>query len=159
MAAEKLEKREHTGLLAVGRNCWRIEHASRAGVLVDADAYFKAFVEAARHAQRSILITGWDFHSRTRLLCADGKDCELELGHFLNDLVRRRRELQVHILIWDYPGDLRARPRVGAAVWPVVEAAPPDLLSLRQHAPDRRLAPSEDRGRSTMRSLSAAASI
>ena len=103
MAAEKLERREHTGLLAVGRNSWRIEHASRAGVLVDADAYFKAFVEAARHAQRSILIAGWDFHSRTRLLCADGKDCELELGHFLNDLVRRRRELQVHILIWDFP--------------------------------------------------------
>ena len=45
---------------------------SRAAFVVDADAYFKAFVEAARHAQRSILITGWDFHSRTRLLCANG---------------------------------------------------------------------------------------
>jgi phosphatidylserine/phosphatidylglycerophosphate/cardiolipin synthase-like enzyme len=100
MAAEKAMR---AGLLAVDRNCWRIEHASRAGFLIDADAYFKAFVEAAGHARRSILIAGWDFHSRTRLLCADGRDCELELGRFLNDLVRRRRELQVHILIWDYP--------------------------------------------------------
>jgi len=100
MAAEKAVR---AGLLAVDRNCWRIEHASRAGFLIDADAYFKAFVEAAGHARRSILIAGWDFHSRTRLLCADGRDCELELGRFLNDLVRRRRELQVHILIWDYP--------------------------------------------------------
>jgi phosphatidylserine/phosphatidylglycerophosphate/cardiolipin synthase-like enzyme/uncharacterized membrane protein YdjX (TVP38/TMEM64 family) len=100
MAAEKAMR---AGLLAVDRNCWRIEHASRAGFLIDADAYFKAFVEAARHARRSILIAGWDFHSRTRLLCGDGRDCELELGRFLNDLVRRRRELQVHILIWDYP--------------------------------------------------------
>ena len=100
MAAENLQR---AGLLADGRNCWRIEQASRAGFLVDADAYFKAFVEAARHARRSILITGWDFHSRTRLLCADGGECELELGRFLNDLVRRHRELQVHILIWDYP--------------------------------------------------------
>jgi phospholipase D1/2 len=100
MAAEKAVR---AGLLAVDRNCWRIEHASRAGFLIDADAYFKAFVEAAGQARRSILIAGWDFHSRTRLLCADGRDCELELGRFLNDLVRRRRELQVHILIWDYP--------------------------------------------------------
>jgi phosphatidylserine/phosphatidylglycerophosphate/cardiolipin synthase-like enzyme/uncharacterized membrane protein YdjX (TVP38/TMEM64 family) len=100
MAAEKMSR---AGLLAVDRNCWRVEHASRAGFLIDADAYFRAFVEAAGHARRSILIAGWDFHSRTRLLCADGRDCELELGRFLNDLVRRRRELQVHILIWDYP--------------------------------------------------------
>jgi phosphatidylserine/phosphatidylglycerophosphate/cardiolipin synthase-like enzyme/uncharacterized membrane protein YdjX (TVP38/TMEM64 family) len=72
--------------------------------VVDADAYFKAFVEAARKAQRSILMTGWDFHSRTRLLCqGDGADCDLELGQFLNDLVRERRDLQIHILIWDYP--------------------------------------------------------
>jgi phosphatidylserine/phosphatidylglycerophosphate/cardiolipin synthase-like enzyme/uncharacterized membrane protein YdjX (TVP38/TMEM64 family) len=100
MAAEQAVR---AGLLAIDRNCWRIEHASRAGFLIDADAYFKAFVEAAGHARRSILIAGWDFHSRTRLLCGDGRDCELELGRFLNDLVRRRRELQVHILIWDYP--------------------------------------------------------
>ncbi len=103
MAAEIQEIQQRESLLAAGRNCWRAEHASRAGFLVDADAYFRAFVEAARHARRSILIAGWDFHSRTRLLCANGRDCELELGRFLNDLVRRRRELQVHILIWDFP--------------------------------------------------------
>src|SRR4029450_8769468 len=97
------ENQGRASLLAVDRNCWRIEQASRAGFLIDADAYFKAFVASAAHPRRSILIAGWDFHSRTRLLCADGRDCELELGRFLNDLVRRRRELQVHILIWDYP--------------------------------------------------------
>jgi len=91
-----------------GRNCWRLEHADRAAFLVDGDAYFKAFVAAAEKAQRSILIVGWDFHSRTRLLCADAKgaakqDCELELGEFLNRLVKRNRQLQVHVLIWDYP--------------------------------------------------------
>ena len=85
------------------RNCWRIEHADKAAFLVDADAYFKAFVAAAERAQRSLLITGWDFHSRTRLLCKDGKDCELELGDFLNSLVKKQRALQIHILIWDYP--------------------------------------------------------
>ena len=90
-------------LLQPGRNCWRVERAQRAAFLVDGDNYFRAFVEAARKAKRSILITGWDFHSRTRLLCRDAKDCELELGDFLNDLARRNRHLHIHILIWDYP--------------------------------------------------------
>ncbi len=97
------ENARSTSLFEAGRNCWRIEAADRAAFLVDADAYFKAFVAAARKAQRSILITGWDFHSRTRLLCEDERGRELELGKFLNDLVRKKRALQIHILIWDYP--------------------------------------------------------
>lgn len=86
-----------------GRNCWRVERAGRAAFVVDGEAYFKAFVDAARQAQRSIIITGWDFHSRTPLFWdAQGKVC-IELGQFLNDLVKRRRGLKVHILTWDYP--------------------------------------------------------
>lgn len=91
-------------LFEPGRNCWRVESAARAAFLIDGDAYFKAFVQAARKAQRSILITGWDFHSRTRLLCdSEHGGCELLLGEFLNELARQRRDLQIHILIWDYP--------------------------------------------------------
>ncbi len=93
-----------TGLFEPGRNCWRVEQASRAAFIIDGDAYFKALVASARKAQRSLLITGWDFHSRTRLLCkGDGSDCDLELGEFLNELARTRRDLHIHILIWDYP--------------------------------------------------------
>lgn len=90
-------------LFQPGRNCWRVERAHRAAFLIDGDNYFTAFVAAACRAKRSILITGWDFHSRTRLLCRDPKDCELELGDFLNELARRNRHLHIHILIWDYP--------------------------------------------------------
>ncbi|HEY5809551.1 MAG TPA: VTT domain-containing protein [Povalibacter sp.] len=87
-----------------GRNCWRVASAARAAFLVDGDAYFKAFVAAARKAEHSILITGWDFHSRTRLVCGDdNQGRELQLGEFLNQLARERRGLQIHILIWDYP--------------------------------------------------------
>lgn len=86
-----------------GRNCWRVEPARQAAFIVDGEDYFRAFVEAARKAKRSILITGWDFHSRTRLVCRGPNDCDLELGEFLNDLVRRNRHLHVHVLIWDYP--------------------------------------------------------
>jgi phospholipase D1/2 len=90
-------------LFQPGRNCWRVEHARQAAFIVDGEDYFRAFVEAARKAKRSILITGWDFHSRTRLICRGPNDCDLELGQFLNDLVRRNRHLHVHVLIWDYP--------------------------------------------------------
>lgn len=91
-------------LFEPGRNCWRIEPASRVAFLIDGDSYFKALVSAARRAQRSILITGWDFHSRTRLLCPqDNEGKELLLGDFLNELARTRPDLQIHILIWDYP--------------------------------------------------------
>lgn len=98
------EQRDVTSIFEPGRNCWRRAHADRVAFIIDADAYFKAFVAAAEQAQRSILIAGWDFHSRTRLLCDEqGANCELELGDFLNRLAKRRPELHIHILIWDYP--------------------------------------------------------
>lgn len=90
-------------LFQPGRNCWRVEHADRAAFVVDGDAYFTAFAEAARNAQHSILVTGWDFHSRTPLAWGEDGGKSAEVGQFLNDLVRRRRGLQIHILIWDYP--------------------------------------------------------
>src|SRR5688572_9255553 len=90
-------------LFQPARNCWRVEPARQAAFIVDGEDYFRAFVEAARKAKRSILISGWDFHSRTRLICRGPNDCDLELGEFLNDLVRRNRHLHVHVLIWDFP--------------------------------------------------------
>lgn len=93
----------NASLFQPGRNCWRVEPARQAAFIVDGEDYFRAFVEAARKAKRSILISGWDFHSRTRLVCRGPNDCDLELGEFLNDLVRRNRHLHIHVLIWDYP--------------------------------------------------------
>src|SRR5262245_53454170 len=90
-------------LFDTGRNAWRVAPADRAAFLVDADEYFKAFVAAARRARRSILIAGRDFHSRTRLIGGHVDGCELELGAFLNELVRRERRLEIRILVWDYP--------------------------------------------------------
>src|SRR5262245_25174605 len=94
-AATALVYSEHS-LFQPGRNCWRVAPATRAAFLIDGDVYFKAFVAAARNAQRSILILGWDFHSRTRLLC-DERGEWLELGVFLNDLTQQRPQLNVHI--------------------------------------------------------------
>ncbi|MHB1215952.1 MAG: DNA-formamidopyrimidine glycosylase family protein [Thiobacillus sp.] len=90
-------------ILQPGRNCWRIEPASRASVLVDGAAYFAAFRAAALRAEQSIFILGWDVDSRVRLARdATEDDLPVELGVLLNALVKRHRKLQIHVLDWDF---------------------------------------------------------
>ncbi len=86
-----------------GRNCWRRAGADRVAILVDAAAYFAALAAAFERAQRSILIVGWDVHSRLRLLRDPGPhDLPVELGELLNALTRRRPKLHVNVLDWDF---------------------------------------------------------
>jgi phosphatidylserine/phosphatidylglycerophosphate/cardiolipin synthase-like enzyme len=89
-------------LLRPGHNCCAVAHSARAAFLVDAQAYFLAFLKAAERAERSILILAWDFDSRTRL-DMDAGERGASIGTFLNQLVRRRKRLRVHILDWDFP--------------------------------------------------------
>ncbi|GAA5787103.1 VTT domain-containing protein [Chitiniphilus shinanonensis] len=90
-------------LLRPGHNCWRVEHADRAAVLVDGEAYFRAVRAAIADARRSILIVGWDIDSRMRLV-PEGADDGLpeELGEFLHQVVAPRKGLHCHVLTWDY---------------------------------------------------------
>jgi phospholipase D1/2 len=92
-------------LLRPGYNCCAVARAERVALLVDAEAYFRAFYQAALRAKRSITILGWDFNSQTRLHfdpIPEGGPPAL-LGDFLNYLVRRRRRLRINVLNWDYP--------------------------------------------------------
>ena len=90
-------------ILESGRNCWKIEHASRQATLVDAAEYFSAFVEACRAAQRQILILGWDFDRHERLHRLEPSDeFPDELGEFHVALVRRNPKLSVYLLSWDF---------------------------------------------------------
>jgi phosphatidylserine/phosphatidylglycerophosphate/cardiolipin synthase-like enzyme/uncharacterized membrane protein YdjX (TVP38/TMEM64 family) len=85
-------------------NCFKAVRTDRAALLVDADDYFRAFVEAAAHATESIIILAWDFDSRTELRRDDANPKKVTtLGAFLNALVRRRRRLRIYVLDWDYP--------------------------------------------------------
>ena len=97
--------RDQASLLRPGYNCWAVAHAERVALLADAEAYFRAFHQAALRARRSITVLAWDFNSQTRLhfdpVPAGGPPAEV--GEFLNYLVRRRRGLNVHVLNWDYP--------------------------------------------------------
>lgn len=91
-------------LLAPGENCWRRTAANRAAMLRDGASYFSALRSSLLKAQHNVLIIGWDVDSRTRLRGeappADGApECLHDLLCFL---VRRRPELRIRILLWDY---------------------------------------------------------
>ncbi|WP_342240092.1 VTT domain-containing protein [Inquilinus sp. OTU3971] len=94
-----------TPMLRPRRNVWRIEHAHRAAVLVDAAAYFGALRSAMRQARHRILVIGWDIDSRTPLVGPEGEPADglpATLGDFLCALVRDRPELSVKLLLWNY---------------------------------------------------------
>ena len=90
-------------MLAPGRNCWRIERATRIAFLVDGEEYFGAVRAALARARHSILILGWDIDSRMRLVPDGAGDGLPEpLGGFLNALVAREPHLHGYVLSWDF---------------------------------------------------------
>lgn len=96
-------RRADNGILRQGRNCWRIAPSGRVAFLIDAEAYFKAFYETVKQAERSILLVGWDIDSRITLLRNNARqEFPIKLGDFLNTVVHRKRGLRAHILTWDF---------------------------------------------------------
>ncbi len=116
--------RDSAELFRPGENCWKVAEAERLALLVDGEAYFDAFAQAAEAARHSIFILAWDFDSRTplyrvsapqesrfsrvrrRVRTTLGKASSagaVTLGDFLNALTWRQRRLQIRVLIWDYP--------------------------------------------------------
>ena len=88
-------------LLEPGRTCWRIARADQLAFIVDAADYFEAVADAIERAQHSVLILGWDIHSRVRLR-RDAEDEAGELGRLLDNAARHQPSLRVHMLLWDY---------------------------------------------------------
>jgi phosphatidylserine/phosphatidylglycerophosphate/cardiolipin synthase-like enzyme len=96
----------HGTLLEPGRNCWRIEPARQATVIVDADDYFKAARAVMMKAKKQILLVGWDFDARIRFGGGDdggddGDGGPERVGEFVTWLARRTPGLNIHILRWD----------------------------------------------------------
>jgi phosphatidylserine/phosphatidylglycerophosphate/cardiolipin synthase-like enzyme len=65
-------------------------------------AYFAALRSTLENARRSIVLLGWQFDPRTRLV-ADEAGPAAEIGHILRRLVMERPELDVRLLIWRSP--------------------------------------------------------
>ena len=102
-------------MLVPGHNIWRLTKADSALLLIDAAAYFAALRSALLEAERTIYIAGWDIDTRTPLWNADMTEqasrdgaspmrdnLPIELGAFLVELVNRKPDLDIKILLWDY---------------------------------------------------------
>src|SRR5207247_9556515 len=98
-------------LLIPGATCWKTVRADRFALIQDAGPAFTAMADAMEAARRSIFILGWDIDSRVLLRPvegarpvdpgrADGRGCPLL--PFLLDLLDRRPELEVFILLWSF---------------------------------------------------------
>ena len=83
---------------------WKVEHAPRAAVLIDGAAFFAAVRQAFLQARRTIFIVGWDIDSRTELVGDRPPEDGLptNFADFLTELLARRPELRIHLLLWDY---------------------------------------------------------
>lgn len=88
---------------------WRYAKASRAHVVIDAAAYFELVHDAMLGARQRILMVGWDFDSRIRLGSGrrwwnlPRKDRHpARLGAFMVWLVRRRPQMQIRVLKWNF---------------------------------------------------------
>lgn len=94
-------------ILRAGPALWCERPVAAAGLLVDADDYYRAFYRAACGARRHILIAGWQFDSDVALLRGDAAELEgagrpTTLRAFLNDLCERNPDLSIYLLAWDY---------------------------------------------------------
>jgi phosphatidylserine/phosphatidylglycerophosphate/cardiolipin synthase-like enzyme len=80
---------------------WRVERASRASVIVDADPYFRLLRAAMLKARRRIMLVGWDFDARIPFAPNGHDGGPPTIGRFISWLARRNPQLQIHILRWD----------------------------------------------------------
>ncbi len=90
-----------------GDTCWRVARADRLAFLVDGEAYFRAARDAMIQARVRIQIAAWDISSTTPLLDPDaappGDGWPVRLADLLRALTAARPELDVSILLWDFP--------------------------------------------------------
>ncbi|HEV2079296.1 MAG TPA: phospholipase D-like domain-containing protein [Allosphingosinicella sp.] len=88
-------------MLDPGRNCWRVERAHRAAVVVDAADYFRLARRAMLEAKSQILLVGWDFDTRIFLDAEADDGAPGKLGPLLSWLAKHRPEVSINILKWD----------------------------------------------------------
>lgn len=76
--------------------------AERVAYLIDGEAYFRALAAALVRARRTLYIAGWDIDARARLPDPTRRGRPVTLRKFLDRLARRRPQLQIHLLGWDF---------------------------------------------------------
>jgi phospholipase D1/2 len=115
----------YNAILQEGRNCWRIRRAERVAFLIDADAYFNALYDALYKVEQDILILSWDIYGGLKLGALRGDD--RTLAELLNDHLRDKPQLKVHILNWDF-SKLLAMSRARLPVYKLSRQTHPRLV-------------------------------
>ena len=85
-----------------GENCWRVTHADKATLVVDAEDYFRLAAQMMAMARRRIILIGWDFDTRIRLVQEGERDETPTLGELILRLARATPQLDIRILRWDF---------------------------------------------------------
>lgn len=94
-----------SSLFQPGQNCWRVEPATQATLIVDYANYYQAVFEAIRKAKRSIFIVGWDIDSRIEMVRgkdAEGVDCPTVFFDLIQWKARQTPGIQIYLNKWDY---------------------------------------------------------
>ncbi len=88
-------------IVVPGSNCWRIERAERASVIVDASDYYHLIRPAMEAAEKRILIIGWDFDTRIALEPQE-HDEGRTLGEYFLELAAANPDRSIDILKWSF---------------------------------------------------------
>jgi phosphatidylserine/phosphatidylglycerophosphate/cardiolipin synthase-like enzyme len=88
-------------VVRVGHNCWRLEHADRVAVVVDAADYFHFVRELCESARNLLIFVGWDFDSRISLEPGDRAE-RVRLSRFFLRLAKRDSKRRIAILKWRF---------------------------------------------------------
>jgi phospholipase D1/2 len=104
-------------ILRPGANCWRVEQASRFYCIQDAADYFRLVRQAMLEARDTVFIIGWDFASTVDLVPGLSQpDAPTRAGDLIAFIAKRRPQLRVYILTWDY-GSLYTLEREPLTRW------------------------------------------
>lgn len=102
------DAKEISSIFRSGENCWRIARADKLALIVDAADYFRVFRSVVACARQELLLVGWDFDFELEMLPGESDDngkapdgMPNQLGLFLEDIVDRQPDLNIHMLKWN----------------------------------------------------------
>lgn len=107
-----MSKGDFQPIVVEGRNCWRIERAEKARMIVDAADYYALLERLMADAKQRILLIGWDFDPRIALK-PDKEGKGEPLGDYLLRLAKEKPGRDIDILRWNFGGLKQfAMPRI-----------------------------------------------
>lgn len=113
-----MQEREEP-LFKPGENCWRVERATYASMVVGVANYYRDLHESICKAKHSVFIVGWDMDSRIALVRgekAEEEGCPRTLYDLIVGKAKENPDLQIYLNKWDnsvvFTGDREFMPAV-----------------------------------------------